>query len=124
MTHPEKTILIVEDNIDFHTLTKLMLLQHGFRIKSLFDGKLAAVYAMLATCDVILLDVDLPSGSGAEICKKLKDDPDTCDIPIIMMTGNAEAESICVKAGADACLTKPFASSALLGKIQDTLIAR
>jgi DNA-binding response OmpR family regulator len=121
MTNAGKTVLIIEDNIDFHILTKVILVKNGFEVKSLFDGKLHDVFTFAAGCHIILLDVDLPSQSGAEISRQLKNNSETRQIPVIMMTGNAEGENICLQAGADACLIKPFPSAILLDKIDDAL---
>jgi DNA-binding response OmpR family regulator len=121
MTNAGKTVLIIEDNIDFHILTKVFLVRNGFEVRSLFDGKTQDVFTFAAGCDVILLDVDLPSQSGAEISRQLKTNAETSQIPVIMMTGNAEGESICLQAGADACLIKPFPSANLLDRLQEML---
>jgi hypothetical protein len=52
----QRTILIVEDNLDFHMLTKLALNKCGYNVESLFDGKLKEVLTKLLTCDIVLLD--------------------------------------------------------------------
>ena len=115
----EKTILIVEDNLDFHMLTKLALKKCGYKVESLFDGKVKDVLKKIIFCDIVLLDVDLPSESGSSISNRLKSDPKTTHIPIIMITGNAEGPEICSKAHADACLIKPFPFASLLSTIDN-----
>jgi CheY-like chemotaxis protein len=114
----ERTILIVEDNLDFHMLTKLALNRCGYKVESLFDGKLKEVLKKLLTCDIVLLDVDLPSESGSSISNCIKSNPRTTHIPIIMITGNAEGPEICTKANADAYLIKPFPFANLLQAIE------
>lgn len=113
-----RTILLVEDNLDFHMLTKLALKKYGYKVESLFDGKLKEVLKKILTCDIILLDVDLPTESGSSISNGIKSDPRTTHIPIIMITGNAEGLEICTKAHADACLIKPFPFASLLSTIE------
>jgi CheY-like chemotaxis protein len=113
-----RTILIVEDNLDFHMLTKLALNKNGYRVESLFDGKLKDVLKKLVKCDVVLLDIDLPSESGTDISNGIKNNPSTNHIPVIMITGNAEGPSLCTKAHADACLIKPFPFVSLLQTIE------
>lgn len=118
MAARERTILIVEDNLDFHMLTKLALNKSGYRVESLFDGKLKDVFKKLLTCDIVLLDNDLPSATGTDISNGIKNNPGTNHIPIIMITGNAEGPELCTKAHADACLIKPFPFASLLQTIE------
>jgi DNA-binding response OmpR family regulator len=118
MTGGERTVLIVEDNMDFHMLTKLALSKSGYKVESLFDGKLKDVLKKLINCDLVLLDVDLPSASGTDISNNIKSNPKTNHIPVIMITGNAEGTALCVKGHADACLIKPFPFASLLQTIE------
>lgn len=122
-TAGDRTILIVEDNLDFHMLTKLALKKYGYKVESLFDGKLKEVILKLLTCDIVLLDVDLPSESGSTISNGIRNDPRTTHIPIIMITGNAEGPEICAKSHADACLVKPFPFASLLQTIDKIFTA-
>ncbi|HEY0654195.1 MAG TPA: response regulator [Chryseosolibacter sp.] len=115
----QRTVLIVEDNLDFHMLTKLALSKCGYKVESLFDGRVKDVIKKLVTCDIVLLDVDLPSESGSTISNGIRKDPLTTHIPIIMITGNAEGPEICTKSHADACLIKPFPFSTLLQTIEN-----
>ena len=118
MAAGERTVLIIEDNVDFHMLTKLALNKCGYKVESLFDGTLKDVLQKILTCDIVLLDVDLPSASGADISSQIKNDPGTHHIPIIMITGNAEGPALCNQAHADACLIKPFPFASLLQTIE------
>jgi CheY-like chemotaxis protein len=118
MATVEKTVLIVEDNLDFHMLTKLALSRSGYRVESLFDGKLKEVVKKLVGCDLVLLDVDLPDASGSDISNMIKSTPGTMHIPVIMITGNAEGPEICTHSHADACLIKPFPFASLLRTIE------
>ncbi len=118
MASGERTVLIVEDNRDFHMLTKLALSKSGYKVESLFDGKLKEVLKKLMKCDLVLLDVDLPSASGTDISNGIKNNPRTHHIPVIMITGNAEGPALCTKGHADACLIKPFPFASLLQTIE------
>ncbi|HEY0740492.1 MAG TPA: response regulator [Chryseosolibacter sp.] len=118
MQAEERTVLIVEDNLDFHMLTKLALNKCGYKVESLFDGRMKDVLNKLLTCDIVLLDVDLPSANGTDISNGIRSNPATHHIPIIMITGNAEGPSLCNKAHADACLIKPFPFASLLQTIE------
>src|SRR5204862_6201562 len=67
--------------------------------------------------DAIVLDVAMPGESGLSLCRRLKDDPATKDIPVVLLTGSVLGEEA-ADAGADAFLTKPFGPLELLGLIE------
>jgi DNA-binding response OmpR family regulator len=117
----EKTVLIIDDNIDFHTLAEAVLSRNGYRIRSLFDAKINEVQAATRFCDLIILDVDLPTAQGTDISLQLKGAKMTSHIPIIMVTGNPDGEELCLQSKADACLIKPFPAGILLEKIRQFL---
>src|ERR1044072_827697 len=98
------TILIVDDNVDFHLVATAALERTGYEVKSLYKGTGNSVCQVAADCDIILLDVDLPEHSGIEICNDLKRDIRCALIPVVLITGNADIEVLCKKSGADACL--------------------
>jgi CheY-like chemotaxis protein len=124
MTTGIRTVLIVEDNLDFHMLTTLALNRNGYKVESVFDGKLKDVIKKLVGCDLVLLDVDLPDASGSDISNAIKSTPGTMHIPVIMITGNAEGPEICTSAHADACLIKPFPFASLLTTIENLFSKR
>jgi response regulator RpfG family c-di-GMP phosphodiesterase len=68
--------------------------------------------------DVIVLDVGMPGVDGLAFCRRLKDDPYTRDIPVILLTGSSVSEPEALTAGADALLQKPFSPLALLGLVE------
>lgn len=117
----DATILIVDDNVDFHTVATAALERAGYLVRSLYEGPVEQICEVAIDCDIILLDVDLPGESGINICKHIKSDP-LCDmIPVILITGNADIDAICGESGADAWLVKPFSSAALLNEIERLL---
>jgi two-component system, OmpR family, phosphate regulon response regulator PhoB len=117
----EKIVLIIDDNVDFHTLAEALLTRNGYRIRSLFDAKIREVQDASRFCDLIILDVDLPTAKGTDISIQLKGAEPTSHIPIIMVTGDPDGEEACMKAKADACLIKPFSAGVLLEKIRQVL---
>ena len=118
----EATILIIDDNRDFHTVATTMLERSGYRVKSLYEVGNKNVNTLTMDCDIILLDVDLPGESGIDICKRMKSDPDSHHVPIILITGNADIDALCLQSGANACLVKPFTSAKLIMEIERLLI--
>ena len=120
----DKTILIIDDDSDFHTLVGSVLRKSGYKVLSLFDGRIKDVFSMAKTCDMVLLDVELPTVDGVEVGKQLKSDPVTKQIPIIMITGHTEGEKLYQESKANAFIQKPFSLSGLLNKIGECLVAR
>jgi DNA-binding response OmpR family regulator len=123
MTTPDKTILIIDDDSDFHVLVGSVLKKSGYKVLSLFDGTIKEVYKIVKSCDMVLLDIELPSVDGVEVGKQLKGDPSTQCIPIIMITGHTEGEKLFRESRANAYIQKPFLLTGLLNKIKECLVA-
>jgi len=120
--YSNKNILIIED----HPLTVEMLisfLEKGFICDYALDGDKGFEKASQNIPDLILLDIMLPGISGLEVCKKLKSNPITAKIPIIIESAKATDEDIALgkAAGAEEYLTKPFELSKLLELIEKHL---
>lgn len=82
-----KTILIVDDEKDVLLLFKKRLIAMGFSVIVADNGKDALVLAESEHPDLIILDVLMPGIDGPEIAKRLKESPETTDIPVIFLTG-------------------------------------
>lgn len=120
------SILIVEDEPDAAELLALHLRKAGHVVTIADDGGKALVCARTIRPDLILLDQMLPTMSGTEICRSLRADRATEDIPVIMLTARA-AESDRVKGfehGADDYVTKPFSMKELLLRVDVRLKRR
>jgi CheY-like chemotaxis protein len=116
-----RTILIIDDNLDFHTVVTAVFRRLGYTVRSLFEGDKQQVCAIAASCDIILLDVDLPGDSGIDICKSIRSDPECASIPIILITGNTDLDRIYAQSKADACLLKPFSCGVLASQVEKLL---
>ena len=114
-----KKILIVEDEPDILSLTIIRLRTSGYEILTAKDGEEALEVLKTGKPDLILLDMLLPKIRGDVICRKLKSDPRTRDIPIIIFTASVVriTEKI-MEMGADAYVLKPFEPEDLLEKIR------
>jgi two-component system phosphate regulon response regulator PhoB len=120
------TILIVEDEPDAAELLAFNLRAGGHEVNLVEDGGRGLKVAQTTRPDLILLDHMLPTMSGIEVCRALRSDPATQDLPIIMLTARA-AESDRVKGfecGADDYVTKPFSMRELLLRVQSVLKRR
>lgn len=111
------TVLIVDDNHDLHTILTAALKRVGYGVKSFFEGKPKEICELAASCDVLLLDIDLPGEDGVHISQDVKKMPSCAHVPIILISGNADVNKLCLQSKADACLLKPFSTNDLLEKI-------
>ena len=103
-------ILIVEDEPDIVELLAYNLHQAGFETITAFNGEDALRHANTKPPDLVLLDVLLPGVDGLEVCRILKRNPTTADIPVIMLTAKGEKTDriVGLELGADDYVTKPF----------------
>lgn len=92
----QKVILLVEDELFVRELYQRVLTQSGYRVITAIDG-IEALDKAMQQPDLILLDIMLPKLNGIEVLKKLKSDPNTKSIPIVLLT-NLGQESVIVDA--------------------------
>ncbi len=118
MPTPSK-ILIVDDEPAIREMIRFSLVSNGFECAEAGDAEDAQSSLATMTPDLILLDWMLPGRSGLELAKYLKRDPNTKDIPIIMLTARGEESSkvLGLNAGADDYVTKPFSPRELIARI-------
>jgi two-component system phosphate regulon response regulator PhoB len=109
-------VLIVDDEPDLRTLLEVNLKQAGYRTVQAASGHEALRRAQSHEPDVILLDLNLPDLSGTDVCRRLKADPATQHIPIVMLTARTtEADRITgFELGAEDYLAKPFSIRELI----------
>ena len=113
-------ILIVEDSDSIRRLIEALVSGRGFDVDAVASGSKGLEIAFAKTPDVVLLDLNLPgSYDGVEVCKRLRENPLTKSVPVIIITAMADAESKrrALDAGASAFYTKPFSPTSLLKEI-------
>ena len=118
-------ILVVDDEPDIVELVTYNLKKEGFDVSSAFDGEEALARIRKEKFDFIILDLMLPGIQGVEICRIMRSDPLTKNIPIIMLTAKGEEidKILGLEMGADDYMTKPFSPRELLARIK-TVIRR
>ena len=84
----QKTVLLVEDQLDFLAVHKLYLERHGFRVVTAEDGRTAVLRAREHHPHVILMDFTIPLLDGLSATAQIKRDPDTRDIPVVLLTAH------------------------------------
>jgi DNA-binding response OmpR family regulator len=115
-----KTVLIIEDEPDIVRLLTHYLEQERFRVRSASTGSDGLHAAREHPPDVVILDVMLPALDGYEVCKRLRAQPPTANVPILMLTARGdEAEKIVgLELGADDYVTKPFSPKEIVARVK------
>jgi len=116
-------ILVVEDEADILELVSYNLEKSGYTVFRAKTGENGITIARTQLPDLIILDLMLPGIDGIEVCHKLKNEPITSSIPIIMLTAKIEDNDIVtgLEAGADDYIPKPFSPKILLARIKTML---
>ena len=115
-----RKILIIEDETDVADLLTLNLRKAGYRIATAGDGAIGLQKARDDRPDFIILDLMLPKMSGLEVCRILKSDTATAQMPILMLTAKAEEidRIVGLEFGADDYVTKPFSPREIVLRIR------
>src|SRR6185369_1212880 len=118
-------VLIVDDNVDAREMYAMYIEHAGFRADEADDGEAAIAIAQRNRPAVILMDATMPRMDGWEAARRLKADPKTRSIPLIMLTAHAfdEHRQRAADVGADAFLPKPVLPDALALEIRKVLAA-
>jgi two-component system phosphate regulon response regulator PhoB len=116
-------VLVVDDEEDLLELIRYNLGKEGYQVRCVATGELAIQEARAQLPDVILLDLMLPAVDGLAVCKVLKGDARTQNIPIVMVTAKTEEADVVtgLELGADDYITKPFSPRVLLARVRAVL---
>jgi phosphate regulon transcriptional regulator PhoB len=119
----ENRILIVDDAPDIVDLVSYNLKKSGFNVSAASDGEEALEKIRKHKYDLIVLDLMMPGIQGVEVCRSLRNDPKTVNIPIIMLTAKGEESDrvVGLESGADDYMTKPFSARELIARIKAVL---
>lgn len=119
---PQKA-LVVEDDPDIGQLLTHYLQKAGFTPTLLTAGRDAVTQARRESFDVVILDLMLPGMDGLEVCRALRADPTTAQLPIIMLTAKGEESDriVGLELGADDYITKPFSPNEVIARVRALL---
>jgi DNA-binding response OmpR family regulator len=115
-----KKILVVEDDSDFLNMLNVILGLEGYEVALLKDGKPIIENESILP-DLYILDKTLPQVDGMDVCRFIKSDPKTRDIPVIMISGCADFGEDALKAGATMFIEKPLKMHRFLHTVASTL---
>ncbi len=116
-----RTVLVVEDDEDIAQLIALQLRREGFEVFTTAYGEKAVSLARTESIDLVTLDMMLPDITGMEVLHRLKADPETAEIPVIIVSVLLPEQTGDVEQGAVEHITKPFAFEKLMESIRRTL---
>lgn len=119
----KNTVLVVEDEHDIRALLEYNLTRDGFSVRAVETGEQALSAVTTMPPDLILLDLMLPGIDGLQVCRKLKSDATTANIPILMLTAKDEESDVVtgLELGADDYVTKPFSPKVVVARARAVL---
>ena len=120
---PGGRVLVVDDNENNREIVSRLLEREGYEVSTAENGALALEQINSQPPDLVLLDVMMPVMDGIEACERIKDDPESRLIPVVIMTalGQVDDRVRAIQAGADDFLTKPVNRGELLARIQTSM---
>lgn len=115
-----KKILVIDDDVQLVGLIQIRLEANGYEVITAYDGWEALEKIRGQMPDLIILDLILPKLPGEEVCREIRKDEETKDIPIIMLTGkSSDTDRVVGKViGANYYMPKPFEASVFLEKVK------
>ncbi|RLG20428.1 DNA-binding response regulator [Candidatus Micrarchaeota archaeon] len=119
-------VLVIDDEEDILELLRYHLSREGYTVECVSDGEKALESVRRKVPDIILLDLMLPGIGGLELCKLLRRDDRTAQIPIVMLTARSEEADVVagLEIGADDYITKPFSPRVLVARVKAVLRRR
>lgn len=119
----KRRILVVEDEESLLKLESILLTSKGYDVTGVGDGTAALREVAVNRPDLVILDIMLPEIDGFEVCRRIKGDPATAAIPVVMLTAKKNSQDFArgVQVGADAYVTKPFKSARVIEVIEGLL---
>lgn len=116
-----KKILVIDDDSDYQLIIGNMLRNNGYSVECLHDGKIDEATTIAKKCDMVVIDIEMPEANGIEVAAELKANPETKQIPIILISAHLEADKLFKYSGANAVMHKPFLLAGLLKEIHQLL---
>lgn len=112
-------ILVVEDQDSIRRMIEALVVARGYEVTAVSTGTKAIDVAATNPPDMVLLDLMIPGHDGFEVCRRLRNDPSTRKVPVLIISAldDPESRERAAAAGATAYYTKPFSPMALLKEI-------
>jgi chemosensory pili system protein ChpA (sensor histidine kinase/response regulator) len=119
----EKVVILADDSISIRKFVGRMLEKAGYRVRLAGDGLEALEIALQHRCDLIITDLEMPRTNGYELMMHLRQNPETRNIPVMVVTSRAGAKhrERAIKEGATAFLTKPVQDEQLIAAVNELI---
>jgi two-component system, OmpR family, alkaline phosphatase synthesis response regulator PhoP len=120
---PDRTILVADDEVHIVQVVAIKLRNNGYTVITAANGTEALEAIHQTPCDALVTDYQMPGMTGVELIEKLRCDPATASMPVIMLTarGFAVEEEQRERLRISRCLSKPFSPRELLVSLEETL---
>ncbi|MEO5935825.1 MAG: response regulator [Terriglobales bacterium] len=120
---PEKVVVLADDSISIRKYVGRMLEKAGYRVKLASDGLEALEIASMSKCDLVVTDLEMPRTNGYELMAHLRQNPETRNVPVMVVTSRAGAKhkERALKEGAVAFLTKPVQEDQFVATVQSLI---
>ncbi len=117
------TVLLLDSARYIVQIVSFNLRKKGFKVRKASSGKSALEKLSREKIDLVIMDVLLPGENGFEICRKIKEAPETCGIPVIILTAKGQDfdRARGIQVGAACYMTKPFSPRKLVEKVGEIL---
>ncbi len=115
------TILVVDDDEGIRLLLKRLLESDGYAVATAGDADEALRLIAEACPDLLVLDIFPPGTDGAALCRRVRENPATSDLPVILVTASPETDGTWLASGADAVLRKPFGRDEVLSWVRSLI---
>lgn len=114
-------ILVVDDDLDIGTVLKMMLSYNGYEVTTIINADKTKETLSNQHFDLLILDMLISGINGTDVCRKMKSDSSTAEIPVLMISALSDAEPVCRQAGADDFISKPFDMRAIINKVNNLI---
>jgi putative two-component system response regulator len=123
MKNDKKTVLLVDDSATNNLLLQVVFEQNDFAVEVVFSGKDALKALKRKHIDIVLLDLMMPQMSGFEVLTAIKENPDTKNIPVLIVSADSERddEEKAIQLGAEYYFEKPLQLNAIVEKVKSIL---
>jgi DNA-binding response OmpR family regulator len=123
VTRPRHSVLIIDDDDTLSEVLSHRLKQQGFATHAAYSGSTGLTKAKSEIPSAIILDLGLPDTDGLNVCEQLTDSPETCAVPILILSGKEEPGLVrrCRAAGCHYFLRKPYDPNALLVLVREAI---
>lgn len=117
------TVLLVEDSMPARQMISNLLTKRGLKVEVAIDGAQALEILPTISPDLVVLDIVMPKMNGYELCRTIKSNPETKDLPVVICSEKGEDfdRYWAMKQGADAYIAKPFEEKELIATIKQVL---